>query len=72
MIGLWYSYTKEVKIMTEQNYYCGYLKEVIDPEWCYDMQMICNGIIKPTALPDIEIDNVGLLKCCSECKHKEL
>ena len=72
LIGLWYNDPKEVKIMTEQECHCVYLKEFIDPELCYDMQMICNGFIKPAALPDIEIDNVELLKCCNECKHNGL
>lgn len=57
--------------MLEQEFYCTYLKKLIDQGLCYDMQMISEGYIKPSALPDIDIDREKLLKCCSNCKHSE-
>lgn len=57
--------------MLEEKNYCIYLKKLIDEGLCYDMQMISEGFIKPSLLPDIDIDKEKLLKCCSKCKHKE-
>lgn len=57
--------------MTEQKCYCIYLNELVDSGLCYDMQMICNGFIKPEALPNVEIDKEKLLACCNKCNHKE-
>lgn len=57
--------------MSEKKNYCIYLKKLIDEGLCYDMQMISEGFIKPSLLPDIDIDKEKLLKCCSKCKHKE-
>ena len=40
--------------------YCPYLQDYISEGCCYDMQMIKNGLIKPSALPDIPIDKEKL------------
>ena len=57
--------------MTEQMHYCTYLKKLVDPGLCYDMKMIAQEFIKPSALPDIKIDKAELIKCCNTCPHEE-
>lgn len=56
--------------MSEQQYYCTYLKKFVDPGLCYDMQMISGDLIKPSALPDVEVDKAELVKCCDGCAYK--
>ncbi len=46
---------------------CPYLGNNIDRGMCYDMCMIANNVIKPEALPDIDIDKERLLSCCEKC-----
>lgn len=46
--------------MLEEKNYCIYLKKLIDEGLCYDMQMISEGFIKPSLLPDIDIDKEKL------------
>ena len=58
-------------MLAEKNY-CIYLKKLIDECLCYDLQMISEGFIKPSLLPDIDIDKEKLLKGCNMCTHKEL
>ena len=48
--------------------YCSYLEEYIDDGLCYDLQMITSNYIKPSALPEINIDKEKCARCCSECK----
>ena len=57
--------------MAEQKNYCAYLDGFIDSGLCYDLNMICNGFIKPEALPNVEIDKEKLCECCNKCNHKE-
>ena len=49
---------------------CSYLGRNIDEGLCYDIQMISNGYILPSALPDIKIDKSMELKACETCEHK--
>ena len=49
---------------------CPYLGRAIDQGVCYDMQMIANNVIKPKALPDIDIDKEKLLTLCRSCDGK--
>ena len=49
---------------------CSYLGRTIDEGLCCDIQMIANGYILPSALPDIEIDKSMALKSCETCEHK--
>ena len=49
---------------------CSYLGRTIDEGLCCDIQMIANGYILPSALPDIEIDKSIALKACETCEHK--
>jgi len=49
---------------------CSYLCRTIDEGLCCDIQMIANGYILPSALPDIEIDKSIALKACETCEHK--
>ena len=48
--------------------FCPYLNEYIDEGCCYDLQMICDGYIKDSALPEIKIDKTELSKQCQNCK----
>jgi hypothetical protein len=48
--------------------YCPYLNEYLDKGCCYDLQMICDGYIKDSALPEIKIDKTELSKQCQNCK----
>ena len=49
---------------------CSYLGRTIVEGLCCDIQMIANGYILPSALPDIEIDKSMALKACETCEHK--
>ena len=49
---------------------CSYLSRNIDKGLCYDIQMISNGYILPSALHDIEIDKPMALKACETCEQK--
>ena len=49
---------------------CSYLGRTIDEGLCCDIQMIANGYILPSALPDIEIDKSMALKACETCEHE--
>ena len=48
--------------------FCPYLNEYIDEGCCYDLQMICDGYIKDSALPEIKVDKTELSKQCQDCK----
>lgn len=50
--------------------YCSYLREYIDEGLCCDLQMITESYIKPSALPEIEIDKEKCKKCCDECRYR--
>ena len=59
----------EFREKAESEYrYCSYLEEYIDDGLCCDLQMITNNYIKPSALPEINIDKEKCARCCSECK----
>ena len=66
--------TGHVMLMTREQWerfvYCAYLNRNVDEGLCYDIQMISNGFIKPSALPDIKIDKAVALKVCEGCRHK--
>ena len=66
--------TGHVMLMTRERWehivYCVYLNGSVDEGICYDIQMISNGFIKPSALPDIKIDKAAALKVCEGCRHK--
>ena len=49
---------------------CSYLGRNIDEGLCCDIQMIANGYILPSALPNIEINKSMALKVCETCEHK--
>ena len=49
---------------------CSYLGRTIDEGLCCDIQMIANGYILPSALPNIEINKSMALKVCETCEHK--
>lgn len=49
--------------------YCGYLGEYIEEGLCYDIQMICAGYIKPSALEEYVLGD-DTLKHCAECLYK--
>ena len=49
---------------------CSYLGRNIDEGLCYDIQMISNSYILPSALPNIEINKSMALKVCETCEHK--
>ena len=62
----WYVFREKA----ESEYrYCSYLKEYIDEGLCCDLQMIAGGLIKPSALPETEIDKEECIKCCEECGY---
>lgn len=50
--------------------YCAYLRDYIEAGCCYDMQMIKDSYILPSALPDVAVDKQALGKCCADCAHK--
>lgn len=72
-------YCEENNLITEWNAfrekaeseyrYCSYREEYIDEGLCYDLQMITGNYIKPSALPQIQIDKEKCAKCCLECKY---
>ena len=49
---------------------CSYLGRNIDEGLCCDIQMIANGYILPSVLPNIEINKSMALKVCETCEHK--
>ena len=60
----------EFREKAESEYrYCSYLEEYVDDGLCYDLQMITSNYIKPSALPEINIDKEKCESCCSECKY---
>ena len=62
---------KKYREEVESEYvYCAYLQEYISAGCCYDMQMIKGGYMKPSALPDIQIDREALEKHCADCKSQ--
>ena len=61
---------KQFREKSESEYrYCSYLEEYIDEGLCYDLQMITGNYIKPSALPEINIDKEKCANCCAECKY---
>lgn len=50
--------------------YCGYLMEFVDDGLCTDVQMIANGYILPTALPEYVIDRKAALAHCADCRFE--
>lgn len=66
LISVW----NEFREKAESKYrYCSFLEEFIDDGLCYDLQMIIGNYIKPSALPEINIDKEKCARCCSECKY---
>ena len=60
----------KVKADSEHMLYCPYLERNIEEGLCYDVQMISNGYVLPTALPDIEINKAKALKACETCNRR--
>lgn len=61
---------KAFRAEMESNYhYCDFLEEYIDSGYCYDLQMIVNGMKKPSALPELFIYKEKLGNCCAVCKY---
>lgn len=52
------------------NYYCDYLNQMVEEGDCYDIQMISDGYIKSSAMPDIKIDRRKAQKACEQCLHR--
>lgn len=50
--------------------YCSYLQEFIEDGLCYDIQMITNGYIKSSALPNMEFDFEKAKSHCMKCKYE--
>ena len=48
--------------------FCAYLNEYIEEGCCYDLQMICDGYIKDSALPEVKVDKKRLIKQCQKCR----
>ncbi len=53
----------------EESVYCKYLQKYIDGGYCFDMQMIANNFIKPSALPELSIDKEKFKLCCRDCEY---
>ncbi len=62
----WNAYREKVE---SEYYYCSYLQEYIDAGLCYDMQMIANKLIKPSALPETKIDKEKCTEHCLKCEY---
>lgn len=56
------------KIESEYRY-CGYLDEYIEDGLCCDIQMICAGYIKPSALAEYVIDD-NTAAACAACRYQ--
>ena len=50
--------------------YCAYVQDYISAGECYDMQMIKDGYITPSALSERRLDRKSLEKCCKDCQHQ--
>lgn len=66
LVSEWKEFSEKVE---SEYHYCSYLKEYVDDGLCYDLQMITSNYIKPSALPEINIDKEKCAICCSECKY---
>ncbi len=67
--------TEHVMLLTrerwlEMGYFCDYLHQMIQEGDCYDIQMISDGYIKPSALPDIRLDRQKAHEACAQCPHR--
>ncbi|WP_458862445.1 hypothetical protein [Acidaminobacterium chupaoyuni] len=61
---------EEFRKRVESEYrYCEYLSEYIEDGLCYDIQMICAGYIKRSALGTYIIDDAAM-ECCAKCRYK--
>jgi hypothetical protein len=79
VISICHFYCEENNLIAEWNQfrekseseycYCSYLEKYIAEGLCYDLQMITGNYIKPSALPEINIDKDKCAKCCAECKY---
>ena len=54
----------------EEEILCGYLNRWIDEGLCYDIRMIANGFILPSALPALAIDRPKAKKACENCRYR--
>lgn len=74
-----HSYVEEVRLRdkwlafrekAEEDYnLCPYLNKFIPIGMCYDMQLIADGYIKPSALPELELDRERLSLLCESCQY---
>ena len=49
--------------------YCSYIQQYVPEGLCYDMQMVKDGFIKSSALPEIKTDREVLQEHCAKCKN---
>lgn len=66
LIKEWNTYREKIE---SQYCYCSYLEQYIDNSFCYNLQMIAGGFIKPSAIPEITIDKVKCSEHCFDCEH---
>ena len=48
--------------------YCSYIQDYVSYGLCCDMQMVKEGFIKNSVLPEIKIDREALQEHCVKCK----
>ena len=58
------------KLVNSQTIYCPYLSRCIDEGLCYDLNMILNGYIKESALPEMQINKIQLSEHCAKCQYR--
>lgn len=66
LIKEWETYRNNIEA---QYRYCSYLEQYIDGGFCYDLQMIVGGFMKPSVLPELTIDKENCSNHCSKCKY---
>lgn len=53
----------------ESEYKCPLLNKIIDDGYCYDINMVNNGMVKEDILED-DIDKEKAITICKACKYK--
>lgn len=62
---------KAFRARIESTYrYCPYLEEYVEDGLCTDLQMIAQGYIQPSALPEYAIDRSAAVKVCDQCEYR--
>ena len=62
----WYIFREQIE---SQYLYCSYLQEYIDRELCVNIQMVADGVVKSSALPNLSINIEALKSSCLGCKN---